>query len=137
MFFSEMVNNLYDVALKELESIDGVEIVRKFNPNVRASVEDTDYERLSELVVEFNTARKKGLAGLFRRREPVVGLEDIRERLDELLLSKAELFIHSGVMLQYNSLGRDWRKREYPVAVNITTRPYYSQVPSDLRPIQF
>ena len=130
-----MENDLYDVALKELESTEGLEIVRKFNPDVKASVEDTNYERLSEIVVKFDTARKKGFAGLFGRREPIVGLEAIRKRLDELLLNGAELFIHSEMMLQYNSLGGDWRKGEYPIAVSITTKPYYSQVPSDQRPI--
>ena len=126
-----MSNLLYNLALEKIRTMEGVGIVRAYNPDVRTSVEDTDYERLGEIVVEFATKRKKGLPGLLGKRQPVIGLEDIRRRLDELLLSEAELVIHSGVMLQYNSTGGDWRKGEYPIAVSITTQPYYSQFPSD------
>ncbi|KKM17121.1 hypothetical protein LCGC14_1678870 [marine sediment metagenome] len=134
MFFSEMDNKLYNTALKELETMKGVRIVRVCNPGCKAEVQDTHYNRLSEIVVEFDTVKKKGIAGLLGKRQPVIGLEDIRKRLNELF--DAEPFVHSNVMLQYNSLGGDLKKGEYPVAVCITTRPWFTQVPSDQRPIQ-
>lgn len=124
-----MDNKLYNLAFKELRTMKGVRIVRACNPGCKAEVQDTHYSRLSEIVVEFDTEKRKGLAGLFGKKKPIIGLKDIKSRLDKSL--GVEPFIHTNVMLQYNSSMGDWRKGEYPVAVCITTTPWFSRVSSD------
>ena len=76
-----MTNKLYEIILDEIKTIQNVRVVRH-------GIVEEDYKsngcntNLAEIVVDFDTRRKKNWRGLLlREREPVIDIWDIRRRI--------------------------------------------------------